>query len=55
MPDDSFSIKTTSNLDSPISAGHTPVVDVDVWEHAYYLKCQNRWPDYVQAFFEVVN
>ena len=55
MPDGSLSIETTPNQDSPLTAGHKPVLGVDVWEHAYYLKYQNKRADYVKAFFQVVN
>ncbi|OGR11121.1 MAG: superoxide dismutase [Desulfobacula sp. GWF2_41_7] len=48
-------IITTSNQDSPLSLGKTPILGLDVWEHAYYLKYQNRRPDYIKAFFEVIN
>ncbi len=54
-PDRSISIVTTPNQDSTIAQGLRPVLGVDVWEHAYYLKYQNRRADYVKAFFQVVN
>jgi Fe-Mn family superoxide dismutase len=55
IPDGTLSIETTPNQDSPLTSGQKPVVGVDVWEHAYYLKYQNRRPDYVRAFFQVIN
>ena len=48
-------IEQTSNQDSPLSQGRTPLLCIDVWEHAYYLKYQNRRPDYVSAFYNVIN
>ena len=52
---DSVAIESTPNQDSPVMEGKTPVVGVDVWEHAYYLNYQNRRPDYLKAFWNVVN
>ena len=48
-------ITTTPNQDSPHSQGIQPIMGLDVWEHAYYLKYQNRRPEYVEAFFNVIN
>ena len=48
-------ILTTSNQDSPLNLHSTPILGLDVWEHAYYLKYQNRRPDYIDAFFHVIN
>ena len=48
-------VESTPNQDSPLMHGSTPLLGCDVWEHAYYLKYQNRRPDYLAAFFNVIN
>jgi Fe-Mn family superoxide dismutase len=53
--DGSIAIAKTPNQDSPISDGQTPLLGCDVWEHAYYLKYQNKRPEYLDAFWNVVN
>ena len=50
-----LTIETSANQDTPISTGGIPLLALDVWEHAYYLKYQNRRPDYVKAFQNVIN
>ena len=53
--DKSLKVLSTANQDSPIMNGQTALVGIDVWEHAYYLNYQNRRPDYIQAWFEIIN
>lgn len=48
-------ITSTANQDSPLTDGKTPIIGLDVWEHAYYLKYKNVRPDYIAAFWDVVN
>lgn len=50
-----LSVYSLPNQDSPLMEGKTPVLGLDVWEHAYYLKYQNKRPDYIAAFFNVIN
>ncbi len=53
--DGSVVVESTANQDTPLSAGRTPILGLDVWEHAYYLNYQNRRPDYITAFWNIVN
>ena len=53
--DGSLDVYATANQDSPFMQGNTPILGLDVWEHAYYLKYQNKRPDYIAAFFNVIN
>lgn len=55
VADGGIDVYSTANQDSPLMKGHRPVLGVDVWEHAYYLKYQNRRPDYLEAWWNTVN
>ena len=51
----SLGVESTPNQDTPLMAGRTPILGIDVWEHAYYLNYQNRRPDYIAAFYNVID
>ncbi|MFO7577571.1 MAG: superoxide dismutase [Pelovirga sp.] len=53
--DGTLVVESTPNQDSPLMSGNKPLLGLDVWEHAYYLKYQNRRPDYVSEFFNLIN
>jgi Fe-Mn family superoxide dismutase len=53
-PDKKLSVVSTPNQDNPLAEGRVPILGVDVWEHAYYLKYQNRRADYLEAFYNVI-
>lgn len=55
VKDSKLSIISTANQDSPLTEGYTPVIGLDVWEHAYYLKFQNVRPEYIKTFWNVVD
>jgi superoxide dismutase, Fe-Mn family len=55
VADGGIDVYSTANQDSPLMKGHRPILGVDVWEHAYYLKYQNRRPDYLEAWWNTVN
>lgn len=54
-PQNTLVVESSGNQDSPLMHGHTPILGLDVWEHAYYLKYQNRRPEYIGAFCNVVD
>ena len=54
-PEHNLIVESSANQDSPLMHGHPPILGLDVWEHAYYLKYQNRRPEYINAFYNVVD
>ncbi|MGY1489605.1 superoxide dismutase [Methylobacillus pratensis] len=54
-PEKKLIVESSANQDNPLSHGNTPILGLDVWEHAYYLRYQNRRPEYIGAFFNVIN
>ncbi|MCU4412896.1 superoxide dismutase [Acinetobacter sp. WU_MDCI_Axc73] len=54
-PEKKLVVESSGNQDSPLMNGNTPILGLDVWEHAYYLKYQNRRPEYIAAFYNVVD
>jgi superoxide dismutase, Fe-Mn family len=54
-PQRTLVVESSGNQDSPLMTGNTPILGLDVWEHAYYLKYQNRRPEYISAFYNVVD
>jgi Fe-Mn family superoxide dismutase len=54
-PNNKLVVESTPNQDSPLTGGNTPILGLDVWEHAYYLNYQNKRPDYIAAFYNVID
>lgn len=54
-PQKTLVVESSGNQDSPLMSGNTPILGLDVWEHAYYLQYQNRRPEYINAFYSVIN
>ncbi|MNN04642.1 Superoxide dismutase [Mn/Fe] [compost metagenome] len=54
-PQKTLVVESSGNQDSPLMSGNTPILGLDVWEHAYYLRYQNRRPEYISAFYNVIN